>query len=136
MSTPQQRGIEWETRWMTLVGGRPTPGSGSQWYAKSDVRGKTILWSCKHTDFKTYPLGRDELQEVATQARGPGGTGGGRLPAMAIRIAGCGEEVVVMRVSDFLELMSSEQDLGLPADKVRTRLQRARVPGLLRDTDG
>lgn len=93
---------------------------------------RAILWSLKHTDFKTFPLGGKDMTECVEAIVAGGGVGGETLPAMAVRTAD--GEFGIMRLGDLLGLLEEPRKLHLQS-KGDARRQRARVPELLRDKD-
>lgn len=127
MSSPQEQGREWEVTFSTMIGGTQVPGSGNQWHSKMDVKGNSILWSCKWTGNTGFLITNKVWQEVVDAVDGPGGTGA--IPGLAIRTAEA--DVVVLRVEDFLELL--RQPPIIAAVKADNRRATARVPQLLRD---
>lgn len=48
--------------------GKTVVGSGSKWYAKSDVKTKEWLIECKRTDKKSYTLKKEEVEKAIVQA--------------------------------------------------------------------
>lgn len=127
MKTPQDYGREWEVEFAQIIGGTPQPGSGNLWHSKMDVRGSSILWSCKWTANTGFLITSKVWQEVVDAVDGPGGTG--TMPGLAIRTAT--SDLVVLRVEDLLTLLS--QPPTIAAQKADNRRATARVPQLLRE---
>ncbi len=55
------------------LGGRVTPGSGSGWATKNDVRTDDLSLELKYTDKKSYSLKRADLDKAEQQALIDGG---------------------------------------------------------------
>lgn len=109
--TPQQQGRDYELELAERLGGRPQPNSGAGPRWKLDLKLGSLLFSAKHTVHESYGLKASDLREALAGAQGPGGRG--ETPAMAIRMAGFPDDVVVMRGSDLLALL--EGDVEAPA---------------------
>lgn len=109
--TPQQAGRDYELELAERLGGRPQPNSGAGPRWKLDLKLGSLLFSAKHTTHASYRLTAGELGEMVAGAQGPGGRG--ELPAMAIRMDGFPDDVVVMRGSDLRALL--EGDVEAPA---------------------
>ena len=131
MSTPQEKGREWEEIWSAKVQGQKTPGSGNQWYSKLDVRSKLITWSNKWTGKDSFRVDRGIIDENRNATLAPGGNG--TIPALAIRIENVGDFVVI-GADDFLELLKAKPIIQ--AEKADNRRATAAVPQLLREVDG
>lgn len=116
-------GLKYEKDFARKIGGKIVPGSGNKWYAKLDVRSSSIIWSCKYTSKVSFSLTKDILYEAWRAAIGPGGSG--TIPALAINIESADEEVVVLRLSDFLSLLQDERKLFEPTGKSKKMLQSA-----------
>ena len=128
MLDPQEEGRKWEEIWKRTVQGQNVIGSGNQ-FEKLDVRGRKIQWSNKWSGKETFTLTQALIQEFVDAVEAPGGTGSARMGALAIRLPH--NDVVVMRASDFLELM--KEPPIIQAEKADNRRATARVPQLLRD---
>lgn len=127
--TPQQEGRAWEEEFSELVGGKVVQGSGNQWHSKLDVRGKSILWSCKWTGDDGKRITPALLQEAIDAVDAPGGVGLGSMPGLAIRMREF--SVIVLRVDDFVELMT--QPPAIASVKADNKRATARVPQLFRE---
>ncbi len=132
MSTAQDRGREFEKRWAKKVGANQQKGSGNYylWRQDAENRGR-YLWSCKHTDGKSYRLQLEDIDEVIDAVEGPGGSGNETVPAMAISIAG--REFVLQRADDWISDHTEQPDSFIKPDKSAERRQLRNTPGLLRE---
>lgn len=72
------------------IGGRRTPGSGSGWVTKNDVKTSDVSVEVKFTDKKSYSLKEDDLLKAERQAL----LDGGREFAFVVRMAGGREWVI------------------------------------------
>lgn len=70
MSVPrrQKRSRKQEEAGAARLGGRRTPGSGSGWVTKNDVKTDDISVEYKYTDHKSYSLTYSELRTAEKQA--------------------------------------------------------------------
>lgn len=131
---PHEIGAAFEKRLAEAVGGRIQPGSGSKWFARLDVRDRVILWSAKATTKDRFSLHAELMEEACDAVLGPGGVGEG-IGALAVSLKETGtsadEELVVMRLNDFLALMR-EPPIYQPT-KLEIRDVRARTPQLFRE---
>lgn len=123
MSSPQQRGRDWEKQFAATYGGKPVAGSGSGPIYKLDVDHVTILWSLKHTDDESIRLTAKDFRETLAGAEGPGSRC--VVPAMALRIGGLDEAVGVLRIRDLLAIARGEIKLELRPTKRNEALHRA-----------
>lgn len=126
----QDIGKEWEKTLATRLGGRVVPGSGNQWYAKLDVRSHSFLWSCKATAANSFRLTKDHIYEAVRAVIGPGGSGGKTIPGIALKIQG--EELVVLLLSDLLELLQEDVKF-VPLTKKEEKIKRGTVPTFNRE---
>jgi len=128
MSKSSELGAGFEALTARLTGSTQQPQSGAgKWY-KMDVRGRTILWSCKASaqESGVVSVKKTDLAEVREAARSAAGTGD--IPAMAVMN---GDEVgVYMSLDDFVELMAS--DVTIPRTKSAERRRNASIPSALR----
>jgi hypothetical protein len=131
-SKPTDIGGEWERRFAKRIGGKLQPGSGNQWFAKLDVGSRSFLWSLKATSFQSFRLTKDVIYEAARAVIGPGGKGGDTIPGIALDIDG--EEVVVLRLSDFLHIVSEEVKIVEP-NKAEQKRALAKLPKFQRRVD-
>jgi hypothetical protein len=126
-SKEQQAGIDYEKRLAEVIGARLQPGSGSQWWAKLDLSGRSILWSLKWTSKDFFRITKAVLREAIVAANKEGS-----IPAWAFDIAG--EDFILMRGNDFRMLM--EEDHKIIAQSKRTKKRkRASTPVLMRDRE-
>ena len=130
--TPQDRGRAFEAEWAAKVGAKPQKGSGNYYLWRLDVENRgRYLWSCKHTDGKSYRLRIEDIDEVIEAVEGPGGVGGETIPAMAISIGG--RVFCLTRAEDFIEEHTQEAEAFIKPDKSAERRQLRKTPGLLRE---
>lgn len=130
MTTPQERGAEFEVQFSKRLGLRRVPGSGSQWHSKLDVHGKGARWSLKFTTKPSFTITARLIQEARDATMGVGGTG--EIPMWAICIESLGT-FVLMSEDDFTELAAGKITLANETSKADARRRRASVPQLLRD---
>jgi Holliday junction resolvase len=95
----------WEKQERDLArrrGGVRTPGSGSGWRRRSDVReGRRVLWECKQTAAMSISLKRVMWSELRKHA-----ILDGAMPALALRIGDL--DLVVLSQDDFDALLPPE----------------------------
>lgn len=130
--TPQKAGRRFEAFWASLFGVEPVKGSGSLWYAKLDVSDASILWSCKHTEDKSFRVSSDLMREAQQAITGQGGVGGETIPGIATSVDG--DVYVTLRAHDFLSLFQKEGK-WIPKSKGEEKRARSRIPSLLRDQE-
>ena len=120
-----QRGNDFEVRVAKALGAKLVPRSGAGWKDKSDVKGKLRV-SCKAESSKSWNRIREQLKEAIDFSIGTGET-----PALAT-LDDDGEELVVIRLTDFAKLLSD----NVKIEPVTTRGERVRqtvgTPSLLR----
>lgn len=131
--TPQAAGRRFERFWASLFGVQPIKGSGALWYAKLDVGDGSILWSCKHTDHKSFSITRELLAEAQHAVTGAGGVGGDTIPGIAVAIDGGAEVVVTLRAEDFLRLLQTSSRAYIEPSKGEAKRLRSRLPAIMRD---
>jgi hypothetical protein len=119
-----KKGRAFEEDFAHRIGAKLQPGSGNQWFAKLDLKGRSFLWSLKSTTKASFRITTDMLAETIHAVYGPGGQGGNTLPGMAIRIAD--EDFVVMRATDFITLVQDEVKIA-PADKRTQKMEAGKV---------
>jgi len=125
MRTPQQAGRDYEGDLAARLGGEVQPASGATSLYKLDLKLGVLLFSAKHTKHRSYRLTAEELQEALAGAQGPGGRG--EIPAMAIRMDGFPDDVVVLRASDLRSILAREVEVGvIPQTKREAKLAAAR----------
>lgn len=95
------------------------------WHAQGDVA-RIFLFSCKAEADRSWSQTRRELNEAIDYAIGTGLT-----PALAL-LEDDGSELVVMRLSDLAEVVSSDARLEYVKSNGEQRAERAAVPGMLR----
>lgn len=61
---PLPQWSEWEREVAESFGGKVTPGSGSKWFSKGDVRSENYIISCKQTNRNSFNLTRMDLREI------------------------------------------------------------------------
>jgi hypothetical protein len=123
----QREGLEFEESFAALFGASLQPGSGSQWFAKLDARGRQILWSLKHTGKDSLRVTQKILSESIQEATKIGSPGA--IPGLGIDIAG--EPFVVMRATD-VALIFQEDIRIAPPQGNEIKRQRSRMPLALR----
>ncbi len=123
--TPREKGLEFERDFAKRLGGTLQPGSGNQWFAKLDVKGKSFLWSLKQTSKESFSITRNVLHEAVRAVIGPGGRGDGTYPGLAVRIVD--EDYIIMRASDFYDLVSSDVHIAEPT-KRQEKMKAGNVP--------
>jgi hypothetical protein len=85
-------------------GGARTPGSGSGWRRRNDVReGRSILWEAKYTSGASISVKRVTWSELRKNA-----VLSGAMPALDIQIGDLG--LVVISRDDFDALFPPEED--------------------------
>lgn len=131
--SPQKRGRRFEKFWAALFGVKPVKGSGALWYAKLDVSDASILWSCKHTEDKSFRVSKELMSEAEEAVLGQGGVGGETIPGIATSVDG--EVFVTLRAEDFLRLFQTEGK-WIPRSKGEEKRARSRIPSLLREEEG
>lgn len=129
MSEQSELGREFEERFAALMDSEVQPQSGGGPVIKMDVRGRTVLWSCKATKHGSFSVNRYIFKEVERAAYGPGGTGD--LPGVAVQCDG--EVYMVMRAGDMTTLLAG--DVTVSGDKASRKRRAARVPAALRGED-
>lgn len=73
MPSRRSRSQRQEHRIAGELGGQVTPGSGSGWVTKNDVKTQDVSYEIKYTDKKSYSLRRDDLLKAERQALLDGG---------------------------------------------------------------
>jgi hypothetical protein len=116
-------GREFEDRFAESIGGTVVPNSGQGRWAKMDVRGLRILFSCKWTGKDSRRVSEVEFDEVMRAVRGPGGVGGDVLPAMAIGLGS--RTYVVMEAGDFADLVINREPEVVTMDRSESRRAHA-----------
>lgn len=86
-----------ETRAAHDYGGSRTPGSGSQWHSKADIKTPDYLIECKTTTHQSYSLKKNTWLAIYTQA-----VLENRTPLMEIDVDGT--QLIVLGKEDFMEL--------------------------------
>lgn len=128
--SPQQAGRRFERFWAKLFGVDPQRGSGNQWHSKMDVADGAITFSLKWTSKPLFPLTKELLREVD---RAIYENGDNSIPAIAVSIDDGGEVLVVLRASDLLRILASEQASYITPSKGEQKRHRAGIPSLLRE---
>lgn len=127
MKTPQEMGRLFEKVWATLLGVKPQPGSGNQWFAKMDVADSQILWSLKYTEKESFSLNKKVMREVEDAVTGT------TIPGLATSIDG--EQYVTLRADDFVRLCRSGDYKYIVPTKAEQKRSRSKVPSLFREDD-
>lgn len=120
----QQAGIDYEKKLAALVGGRLTPGSGNQWFAKGDISTRVVKWWLKHTGKQSFTISKAILREAIVAANEEGA-----IPAWAFDIAG--EDFILMRGNDFRMLQEEEEKI-IPSNKSAAKRRLASTSVLRR----
>lgn len=130
-ASPQEEGRRRERRFCAEYGAKAVPGSGAMPRAKLDAAMSAILWSLKWTGAKSYRLTAADVREMVVGAEGPGSRG--VLPALAVEIAGIGEDLSVLRTRDLIALLRGEVNVRVEPE--RRVVKRAYAePRLLRES--
>lgn len=79
------------------IGGRTQIGSGSLWFAPSDVREEDFLIECKTTQNDYYILSYKTWEKIVREAIGDSM----RIPLMHIQLEDGVDEIVIMSFNDF-----------------------------------
>jgi hypothetical protein len=93
----QKRSKLQERRAAASYGGSTTPGSGSGWIRKADVRTDHFLIECKTTTKESYSLKFADLDKLCKQALTDD-----KVPVFEIEYAGHKKRFVVLDEEDFL----------------------------------
>jgi Holliday junction resolvase len=88
-SEGQKRSQQHEKSLAAKTGGRRTPGSGSQWFAKGDVRTDHLLIEAKYTGKRQITIKAEVLEKISEEA-----ILDGRTPIVSIRLNGRGYMVL------------------------------------------
>lgn len=126
----QQHGFDFEEKLAADLGLDQVPGSGSGPIWKLDLQGFTARWSLKSTQFKSYPMNVDDIDEAVDVCLGPGGTG--EVPMWGIRIHDDDHILICMTPDTFKRIASGELKLTQES-KGEARRRRASVPALFRE---
>lgn len=133
MSSPQEKGRDFERELADEFGLSLVPGSGNQWWAKLDLKGRRARWSLKYTESNSFPLRRVDFEEALEATTGL--QGDGSISLFAVRIDGLPDDLVLMWKNDFIMLQAGELQLigsEAPPKKSEERRARSRVPVLMR----
>ena len=125
LSTPQEKGRLFERIWGKLLGTKPQPGSGNQWYAKLDVTDTKFLWSLKYTEKKTFSLSPKLMQEAEEAVTG------NEIPGIAVSVDG--HKFVIFNAEDFLRFCESGDYKYIIPSKAEQKRAQAKIPTLFRD---
>lgn len=127
----QQRGIDFESHVANVLGLNLQPGSGNKFFAKNDCTGHGLSISCKSTSYKIFSkLLKYWLQESIDDAQGTG-----NIPALSIEDKLDGEQLVIMRLTDFAKALNGGTT-SIPEyykSKGIKKRSEADVPVMLRD---
>jgi hypothetical protein len=127
-----EHGFAFEEDFAERNGLEQVPGSGNQWHNTQDVHGFKARWQLKSTRFKAFPLEQDDLLALEYACLGPGGTG--EIPLAAVNFEQSHRSYVVMREEDFHRI-TQEKLVLTRQTKVEAKLERARVPEILREEE-
>lgn len=130
MSTPQEKGAEWEIELARLVGGRRTTGSGNRSWAVCDINSGLLVIEAKHTDAESFRVTPAILDDIARQALGPS-AGSAASGILAIRVGAQKRRLAVVDLDELAGWLRAPPGLisATPNDELRAR---ARTPSLLR----
>src|SRR3954462_13531161 len=132
-SKAQKLGDDWENEVEADTGGHRQPQSGAGPFFKLDIEGaSSFLISAKATDFKTYPIGNDEMQEIERALVAPGGVGPSALPIVALKVRGA--KLAGLRWEDLLEMAREPRSL-FRESRTAAKRRRAAIPQLLRQRE-
>lgn len=122
-----QRGLLFEQTVANLLGGRPQPGSGNKFYARSDVVANGLIVSCKSEVNLTWNKVLKHLYESIEMSYQSG-----NIPVLALDGIE-DEDLVIMRLSDLvkafedgIKIENSKESKGLEKRK------QADIPLMLR----
>lgn len=121
MGENHDRGRRFEERWAKMIGGQVQRGSGNQPTVKLDVRGSSVLWSCKATKHQSFSLTKALLDEALQATRGPGGHG--VRPGVAVEL-GDGTIFACMPAEEMIQMMAEDEPIVI-SDKAAARKARA-----------
>jgi hypothetical protein len=125
-----EAGLDFEQRFAETTGSDLVPASGSQWYAKLDAEGLSVLWSLKNTTKRTFSLTQALIDEGVVAVDAPGGKGDNTIPGWGVHFAD--EDLVVLRLDDFVRVLGEGRKL-VTKSKEEARYEHSRIPALLRD---
>lgn len=125
-----QHGFDFEEFLAGMLGLEQVPGSGSGPFWKLDLQGFASRWSLKSTQFKSYPLNVDDIDEAEAACLGPGGTG--EVPMFAVRIHDDNHILVCMSPDTFKRIASGELKIGIES-KGEARRRQSSIPALFRE---
>lgn len=125
-NTPQEDGYDFEERFGSVLGVRPTRGSGNQWHAKMDLGDGSVLVSCKHTRAGSFRVTKSHLREIQSYCTGT------QEPVEAIDVDG--EVYIVQRAEDWLAARTTTEGRFLEPSRAEIKRRTARIPSLLRET--
>lgn len=126
-------GAEFETVFARKTGAKLTPGSGATWHTKMDATTGSIVWSLKRTKRESFSVNKslfDELDRATNNVNSAYDS----VPALCVS-AGDLDELVVIKLDDFMALLSSEKLPSFQADRKDEKYRNSRVPELLREKD-
>lgn len=131
MTTPQERGLEFEKELAEELGLEQVPGSGSVWHSKLDLSGSEARWSLKFTANASFPIKFWDIVEALEACYGPGGDGS--TPIWAARIEQLNEDFIILRKNDFIDIQKGDiKFINEIPTKAAEREARSKVPELLR----
>lgn len=123
-----QAGHDFEERFADLFQAELQPGSGNQWFAKLDVRGRSIIWSLKSAPTKkSITITKAILLEAISHATKLGSPGA--IPGWATEVEG--EAFITLRAQDLALLFQEDIRLVTPT-RGDERRARSKMPVALR----
>lgn len=129
-----KEGFKFEQVVCDLLDGKKVPGSGNQWYSKSDVEAHGLLISCKSEIDRTWSRTRKQLSEAIEYSSGTG-----KIPILAIEdkvMTANPDRLILMRLDDFARALSGDATsipLNSGMSKGELKRQNAEIPQLLRE---
>lgn len=83
-----------------LFGNKPTPGSGSKWFAKGDSKGEKFLIENKTTDKNNFTIKGQVWEKIEKEALLER-----RVPILSVQFGDRNVELVILSKNDFIELL-------------------------------
>lgn len=133
-------GIKFERLFTKIFGGKRQKGSGTLWYQRLDVEGKSLLISLKATSHGSYRITKHDIDEAFEATKGPGGIGGDYIPLIVIDFVENNEPnssdrmLAVINMHDLVYLLHEERELFLES-KSKAKHRKAIIPSLFRQNE-
>ena len=124
------RGRVFEREAVEALGLTETIASGNQWHDQSDGKGRGIRLSAKSTSKRSWAETRAQLREAIDMAQGSG-----EVPLLAIEDPVDGERLLLMRLSDGVQLLTDDARPERRPRRSEIVRDTSRVPVLLRDLE-